>query len=130
MRIGELSEATGVAAPLLRYYETKGLLRPARASNGYRDYDADAVEAVSQVRRLLATGLSTDEIAQLLPCVTSSVPDLEPCPEVLDLLRGRTSALDERISTLSAARDALEVLVRAVERAAASGVHVGCARPS
>jgi DNA-binding transcriptional MerR regulator len=130
MRIGELSEATGVAAPLLRYYEAKGLLRPARAPNGYRDYDDDAVEAVSQVRGLLAAGLSTDEIAQLLPCATSSIPDLDPCPEVLDLLRGRTSALDERIGALTAARDALEVFVRAVERAAASKGRVRCARPT
>lgn len=38
MRIGELARRTGVSVRALRYYEEQGLLVPARAANGYREY--------------------------------------------------------------------------------------------
>jgi DNA-binding transcriptional MerR regulator len=53
MRIGELAERTGVPARLLRYYEEQGLLTPARAANGYRDYGEPLVDRVAQIRGLL-----------------------------------------------------------------------------
>ncbi len=119
MRIGELAEVTGVAPRLLRYYEMQGLLRPARAANGYRDYDQSAAMTVSQIRGLLEAGLSTQEILQLLPCTMNEVPDLEPCPEVLDLLRTRLAGLDSRIGALSGARAALRRFLSTAENAAA-----------
>src|SRR3712207_4304231 len=75
VRIGELARATGVSAPLLRYYEAQGLLSPTRTKNGYRLYDENAATTVRQVRGLLEVGLSTNEIRLLLPCATSSTPD-------------------------------------------------------
>jgi hypothetical protein len=48
MRIGELAERTGVPARLLRYYEEQGLLTPARAANGYRDYGEPLADRVVQ----------------------------------------------------------------------------------
>lgn len=87
MQIGELAHATGVSASLLRYYEAQGLLSPTRTANGYRHYDENAATTVQQVRGLLEAGLSTNEIRLLLPCAASSTPELEPCSEVLELLR-------------------------------------------
>jgi DNA-binding transcriptional MerR regulator len=43
MRIGELSRRTGVNAHQLRYYESQGLLEPARGANGYREYEEGAL---------------------------------------------------------------------------------------
>lgn len=107
MRIGELSQRTGVGAHLLRYYETQGLLAPARSANGYREYSDDAVVTVAQIRGLLEAGLSTEDIAGLLPCATGGTPDLEPCSELLATLRARLHGLDERIDTLAHSRHAL-----------------------
>lgn len=40
MKIGELSQATGVEVETIRYYERSGLLQgPERLANGYRSYD-------------------------------------------------------------------------------------------
>lgn len=62
---------------------------------------------VAQVRGLLEAGLSTEDIAGLLPCATGGTPDLEPCPELLATLGARLHGLDERIDTLAHSRQAL-----------------------
>lgn len=117
--IGELSRRTGVNAHQLRYYEAQGLLMPVRGGNGYREYGEDAVLTVSQIRKLLAAGLSTQEIGHLQPCVTGGDPDLKPCPETLELLRARIAGLDERIDMLLQSRRTLRQYLAATERRAA-----------
>ncbi|MGW6502604.1 MerR family transcriptional regulator [Nonomuraea angiospora] len=116
MLIGELSRQTGVHTHQLRYYEAQGLLEPERGTNGYREYGDDAVLTVTQIRRLLEAGLSTPEIAYLLPCATGAAPDLEPCPELLDTLKARLHGLDEHIDTLARSRQSLRDYIDATER--------------
>ncbi|MGW0194252.1 MerR family transcriptional regulator [Nonomuraea sp. NPDC003201] len=124
MLIGELSRQTGVHTHQLRYYEAQGLLEPERGTNGYREYGDDAVLTVTQIRRLLEAGLSTQEIAYLLPCATGAAPDLEPCPELLDTLRARLHGLDEHIDTLARSRQSLRDYIDATERrVVGSGSH-------
>ncbi|MGW5686515.1 MerR family transcriptional regulator [Nonomuraea sp. NPDC003754] len=116
MLIGELSRRTGVHAHQLRYYEAQGLLKPGRGTSGYREYADDAILTVTQIRRLLEAGLSTQEIGYMLPCATGAGPDLEPCPELLDTLRARLHGLDEHIDTLARSRQALHDYIDATER--------------
>ncbi|MGP4027108.1 MerR family transcriptional regulator [Actinomadura sp. 3N407] len=96
MRIGELERRTGVSQRLLRYYEEQNLIRPERRPSGYREYNEADVTTVGHVRTLLAAGLSTATIADVLPCLAGDGADLiADCPELLlDLLRER-----ERIRT-------------------------------
>ena len=82
MLIGELSRRTGVHAHLLRYYESQGLLAPGRGTSGYREYSEDAIVTVTQIRKLLEAGLSTQEIAYLLPCVTGRILGAPVVPEL------------------------------------------------
>lgn len=119
MLIGELSRRTGVNTHQLRYYEAQGLLEPERGANGYREYGEDAILTVVQIRRLLAAGLSTDEIRYLLPCAFGSVPELLACPELLDMLRARLHGIDERMDALADTRRALSTYVAATEQALA-----------
>jgi DNA-binding transcriptional MerR regulator len=116
MLIGELSRQTGVHTHQLRYYEAQGLLEPDRASNGYREYTPDAVLTVTQIRRLLDAGLSTEEIGFMLPCATGTGPDLEPCSELLTALRARLQKLDEHIDTLTRSRQTLHDYIDTTER--------------
>jgi DNA-binding transcriptional MerR regulator len=108
MQIGELSRRTGVNRHQLRYYEAQGLLEASRTASGYRQYGDDAVLRVAQIRNLLAAGLSTADIRYLLPCASGPLPELEDCPEVLDLLNERRSRIEENISDLSRVRANLE----------------------
>jgi DNA-binding transcriptional MerR regulator len=98
--IGELSARTGVSARLLRYYESKGLLRARREANGYRVYDEDAVTRVRQIKALLDAGLPTERIREVLPCARGEKPDLDMCPQLRELLARQLRALDEDIERL------------------------------
>lgn len=108
MRIGELSAATGVSRRLLRYYEQQGLLEPVRQANGYRDYPPSAVGAVDVVRGLLATGLSTAVIRELLPCTGEAGPRVEACAGLLTRIGQLREDMAARAVAAAAARDALD----------------------
>ncbi|MHA7985137.1 MerR family transcriptional regulator [Rathayibacter sp. CAU 1779] len=115
MRIGELSNVTGVPTRLLRYYENQGLLASVRQTNGYRDYGDDAVERVTQVRGLIEAGIPTAVIGEMLPCLSATsapIPAIEA--DVAQTLRERRSQLQSRIDCLARNRDAItEYLDRA-----------------
>ncbi|MFH8371576.1 MerR family transcriptional regulator [Streptomyces sp. NPDC018031] len=116
MRIGELSRRTGVNAHQLRYYEAQGLLAADRRANGYREYDESAELRVRQIRHLLGAGLSSEDIAYLLPCAVGEAPELPGCPELLAAMRSRLGQLDDRMATLARSRDALADYIDAAER--------------
>lgn len=126
MMIGELSHRTGVNPHQLRYYEAQGLLTPSRGANGYREYDEEAVSTVAKIRKMLAAGLSTEDIEYLLPCAHGSGPDLEPCDELIEVLRERMRVLDERMASITRSREALGTLLdETVHRAEVEGPYLG-----
>ncbi|WP_067467014.1 MerR family transcriptional regulator [Nocardia amamiensis] len=116
MRIGELSRRTGVNAHQLRYYEAQGLLEADRGANGYREFDEHAVLRVKQIRHLLGAGLSSEDIAYLLPCAVGEAPELLGCPELLAAMRSRLQRLDEQMDRLAQSRDALAKYIDAAEQ--------------
>jgi DNA-binding transcriptional MerR regulator len=118
MRIGELSRRTSVSQRLLRYYEQQGLLTSHRAPSGYRYYPDEAVTIVSQIRNLLAAGLNTEMIRDVLPCARGELPVLEPCPELLATLRTQLAAIDERVDCLQRTRTALATYLATTETTA------------
>ncbi|MFF0527318.1 MerR family transcriptional regulator [Nocardia amikacinitolerans] len=126
MLIGELSKRTGVHAHQLRYYEAQGLLEPERGSNGYRQYADDSVVTVTQIRKLLDAGLSTEVIGHLQPCITGEDADLVPCQELFDTLRARLASLDEQIATLTRTRQALLDYIETTEERAPSHDYSPC----
>jgi DNA-binding transcriptional MerR regulator len=119
VRIGELSQRTGVPTRMLRYYEEQDLLHPERAANGYRSYNAAAVNQVQQIRGLLDAGLTTAIIRELLPFLDS--PDaIHPhpdclSPEIAALLRREAERIQQRIDCLTRNRDALLAYLAAVQ---------------
>ncbi|MDV9172772.1 MerR family transcriptional regulator [Streptomyces sp. W16] len=114
MLIGELAERTGTSERLLRHYEQAGLLRPERLPNGYRAYADSDTAAVLRIRALLAAGLPTRIIRQVLPCTTDEAA-VQPCPGVLDALRDQLSDLDRRAAQLDAAREVLRDTIAGAE---------------
>ncbi|MFI6789142.1 MerR family transcriptional regulator [Nonomuraea sp. NPDC050383] len=115
MKIGELSRETDVAVRLLRYYEAQGLLTSHRSEGGHRHYDPEAPAIVARIRTLLAAGLPTKVIRELMPCFVGDGTELQAC--VLDHLRAQYAELDSRIADLTRARAALGDILDASTRA-------------
>jgi DNA-binding transcriptional MerR regulator len=109
MKIGDLARETGVSPRLLRYYEEQGLLTSRRVGRGHRRYGDDAPVVVGHIRALLAAGLPTSVIREVMPCVEGPGPELQHCaaPTLREQLRG----LDDKISTLQNARSELAALL-------------------
>lgn len=67
MNIGEASEASGVSAKMIRYYEEIGLVRPAsRTASNYRLYGEEEVHRLRFIRRARSLGFSLEETERLL----------------------------------------------------------------
>ncbi|GIH80400.1 MerR family transcriptional regulator [Planobispora longispora] len=114
MKIGELARESGANPRLLRYYEEQGLLRSERSGGGHRRYPENAVAVVRNIRTLLAAGLPTAVIREVLPCIEGPGPDIHPC--VLSYLQEQLGDLDTRISALQGARTSLASLIEATQR--------------
>ena len=107
MRIGELARRTGTTARALRHYEQAGLLSSTRAANGYRVYDEGAVVRVSNIRYLVAAGLTLDDVTAFASCLDGDVPAAPPSPRGLEIARERLAVLEARIAAQTEARDRL-----------------------
>ncbi|MGX1884770.1 MerR family transcriptional regulator [Streptomyces sp. NPDC055287] len=114
MFIGELARRTGVSARSLRYYEQQGLLRPQRRASGYREFDEPDVAAVRRVRILLAAGLNTDLIREVLPCMADEGAILAPtCEEMAQDLKHERERLNRSIEQLQDAHAMLSSIIHA-----------------
>jgi DNA-binding transcriptional MerR regulator len=107
MRIGELAARAGVSTRALRYYEEQGLLRPVRSESGQRRYDESAVEYVRFFQQMYAAGLSSGNIARLLPCMQRGHTDAEQRA----MLRAQRERIAERVATLSVALGRLDQII-------------------
>ncbi|MEV0091354.1 MerR family transcriptional regulator [Streptomyces sp. NPDC050738] len=115
MKIGDLARETGVSVRLLRYYEDQGLLTSDRTDGGHRHYTAAAPTTVTQIRTLLAAGLPTKTIRDLMPCFLGDGPELDAC--VQEHLQTQLQKLDSRMTDLQHARTSLSALLDASTRA-------------
>ncbi|MFJ3956751.1 MerR family transcriptional regulator [Arthrobacter sp. NPDC090010] len=108
LRVGDLAERTGTTPRMLRYYEGKGLIRAERSASGQRLFSPETVEQVGHIRMLLAAGLPTSAVQDLLTCIRGH-NSVDPCavPVLLRHLR----EYDERIAGLTSTRAILQGLI-------------------
>ncbi len=95
LKIGEVSQASGIGIEALRFYERSGLLgKPARTASGYRSYDAGVLDRLTFIRKAQTLGFSLDEIRRI---IAESKAGESPCEEVREIVRKRLVELDERL---------------------------------
>jgi len=67
MRIGTFADAVGISVDAVRFYERRGVLRPApRTSGGYRTFDQRDVDRVMLARQFQQLGLTIEEVVDAL----------------------------------------------------------------
>lgn len=110
MNIGQAAERSGLPAKTIRYYEEIGLVAPARADNGYRDYSDADVHTLRFVQRARAMGFSVEECRALLALYTNRQ---RSSADVKALAREKLGEIDRRLAQMMELRATLEVLVDA-----------------
>ncbi|MFF4044894.1 MerR family transcriptional regulator [Streptomyces sp. NPDC001816] len=122
MLIGELAERTGTTTRALRYYEEQGLLESARTPAGYRVYGPAAVTRVRDVRDLLASGFTVEDVKSFVRHLDTDLLEVftysQARADAYAVGAHRVAELEERIATLTRVRD---ILVRRMPWPAAPG---------
>ncbi|MFC0625140.1 MerR family transcriptional regulator [Kribbella deserti] len=124
MHIGDLAARAGVTVKAVRYYESQGLLKPAREANGYRTYGEHDVVVVREIKALLSLGLTAEQTYPFIECLRAGNDRADVCPASLTAYRARIAEVDARIAELSDLRAKLTDLLADAEswRKRGSGV--------
>jgi MerR family copper efflux transcriptional regulator len=110
MNVGAAARRSGLPAKTIRYYEDIGLVRPARAANGYRDYSGDDIHRLAFLRRARSLGFSIEECRQLLALYRDKG---RASHQVREIARSHVAAIEEKVRELESMRATLEKLIHA-----------------
>ena len=105
MKIGELSELSGVSPRSLRYYEKHGLIHAERSANGYREYRPETIERASTIHALFGLGFPRPVVESVLTC-TGNAPAAAHQAVALQLSQVRDD-MGDQIARLSATHSLL-----------------------
>jgi Cu(I)-responsive transcriptional regulator len=110
MNVGIAARRSGLPAKTIRYYEDIGLIRPARADNGYRDYSDDDLQRLGFLRRARGLGFSIEDCRQLMALYADKS---RASHDVRELARSHVQAIEEKVRELEQMRATLETLIHA-----------------
>ena len=110
MNIGQASEASGVSAKMIRYYEETGLIPKAvRRDSGYRDYGDADVHRLRFVRRARDLGFTVEQIAGLLSLWSDRA---RASADVKALALGHVAALKDKVAEIQRMVSTLDSLAQ------------------
>jgi DNA-binding transcriptional MerR regulator len=98
MQVKEIEQLLNISKDNLRYYESEGLIFPARKANGYRDYSGEDVERLKKVLVLRKLNVPVADIREIL----NGTKDLN---DALDETRRR---IDQEIASMNEAKTICE----------------------
>lgn len=106
MRMSQLSEATGVPVPTIKFYVREGLLAPgSRSLPNQADYDDSHVRRLALIRALLVLGqLSVASARRVLDAIDSELS----LPDAFEVAQHATSEQLDRASVPEAALERLD----------------------
>ena len=104
--IGQLADRTGLSVSAIRFYETKGLVRPMRNSGGQRRFLRSDIRRLSFVLIAQQLGLPLSEIEEVLSMLPQSrTPTQKDWTGISHAIK---DALDAQIAKLKRTRDNLD----------------------
>ncbi|WP_428927031.1 Cu(I)-responsive transcriptional regulator [Marinibacterium sp. SX1] len=109
MNIGTAAKRTGLPTKTIRYYEDIGLIRPARDTNGYRDFSESDVHKLAFLGRARSFDFSIEDCRSLLALYeddTRASGDVKRIAQVhLDRIDAKLAQLEEMRRTLASLVD-------------------------
>lgn len=111
MKIGQLAATSGVPASTIRFYEQKGLMPPAtRRANGYREYDAAALQRLQLIKFSQGLGFSLDELPGLLTHQDGFDHDM-----IMQRLTRKAAEVDEMLTRLTTQKARIATLMERLD---------------
>ena len=112
MRIGELSEKSGVSRDTIRFYERNGLIHSVvgdSATNNYRDYPDDNLLWLGFFTKAREAGMSVADLRGVVEAVAGS------CDRQVarDVMRNKIDDLKERAERIQSVVEFLETALNA-----------------
>ena len=106
LTIGQLARRTGLAVSAIRYYETQGLIRPARNAGGQRRFRRSDIRRLSFVKIAQQFGFTLPKIGALMASLPEGrVPTKRDWEKISRQFR---ATLDSQIHALEQLRDNLD----------------------
>lgn len=110
MNISDAASRAGMPAKTLRYYEDIGLIKPARMSNGYRDYSMTDVHKLAFLGRARSLGFTVETCRSLLYLYNDKE---RASADVKRLAAQHLDEINEKLVELTEMRDTLSELISA-----------------
>lgn len=115
MFIGKLSAESGFSKDTIRYYEKVGLIQCSgyvRQANNYKNYSAQTLRRLNQIRELKSAGFTLAEIIDML----ESFQQLDhPCTGLQTTLADKVSKINEKIKSLENFKRSIQNIVKACD---------------
>ncbi|MAC79508.1 MAG: Cu(I)-responsive transcriptional regulator [Rhodobacteraceae bacterium] len=108
MNIGAAAKRTGLPAKTIRYYEDIGLIRPARDTNGYRDFSDADVHKLAFLGRARSFDFSIEDCRSLLALYEDGT---RASGDVKRIAQGHLARIDAKLTQLEEMRRTLSSLV-------------------
>lgn len=98
LKMGEITQSTGVSDQAVRYYERKGLIRASgRTSGGFRLFTPATISRIHLIKEAQELGFSLEEIRVLLDPIQDGTT---ACHEAHRLLLQKSRDLDARLQNI------------------------------
>lgn len=108
MNIAQVARRSGLPPKTIRYYEEIGLIRPARAANGYRAFAEPDLHKLAFLGRARSLGFPIEECRMLLALWEDRA---RASADVKALAEHHLDAIDAKIAELRSMRRTLASLV-------------------
>ena len=115
--ITEVARLTGLTSRALRFYETRGLVRPLRSASGRRYYGPTELESLHKVIVMKRAGLTLAQIQRL-----TSGRDLD----LRALIQAQLEVLEERERSIVKSRGLLETILSRINQSEPIDVATFC----
>lgn len=109
LSIKQAEQRSGLPAKTIRYYEDIGLVRAARASNGYRVFDETDIHKLAFLSKARSLGFTVKECRRLLELYKD---DNRASADVKALAKQHVSEIETKIEELRAMRTTLHRLIQ------------------
>ena len=109
LRIGEVSDRSGIAASAIRYYEGEGLIPKPDRRNGQRVYNESILDQLALIGLAKRAGFTVAETQKLLAGFSRKTP---PGERWRALARAKNAELDERIAEAERMKRVLRTVTR------------------